>query len=145
MQRAEQLQDLSREHHGSLSLAAKILRLVKDGSKEELETMVTQVQKYYNDELEIHFQHEEQTLFSIIFKNYPDLRPISIRLLKEHGAIRLLCQTMSKDNASAELTQFAELLKSHTRLEERELFEKIELCFSKDELALVQNYQYDPS
>ena len=144
MKRADELQSLSREHHDSLSIAMRILRIAKSGSNDELADMVITVQKYYNDELEIHFHHEEQTLFATIFKQYPDLRPLSIQLLKEHGAIRLLCQRMSVENAAESLTEFADLLKSHTRLEERELFPKIEQCFSAEELALAHNYQYEP-
>ncbi|MCK5725790.1 MAG: hemerythrin domain-containing protein [Thiotrichaceae bacterium] len=143
MQRVEQLKSLSREHHVSLVMSSRIMKLVKEGSSEEITAKVIEVQQYYNDELELHFQHEEQTLFSTIFKNYPELRTLSTQLLKEHGEIRVLCQSMTAESAINDLTRFAELLKSHTRIEERELFPQVEACFNAEELAATQDFQPD--
>lgn len=143
MQRTEQLKSLSREHHVSLVMSSRIIKLVEKGSPEELAAKVLEVQKYYNDELELHFQHEEQTLFSTIFKNYPELRTLSTQLLKEHGEMRVLCQSMTAENAVSDLTHFAKLLKDHTRTEERQLFPQIEVCFSAEELAVAQDFQPD--
>ena len=59
MKRAEQLQDLSREHHDSLVMAKRISEVVESGSDAEILAAIDTVKNYYENELEVHFQHEE--------------------------------------------------------------------------------------
>lgn len=140
MKRYEQLKKLSREHHGSLSMAKKIAEIVVTGNDSDLLQAMNQVQQYYNDELESHFQHEEQTLFSIIFQNYAEHRDIATALLKEHGQIRVLVQGITMATAKKDLAEFALLLKDHTRVEERQLFPVVQEVFTSEQLDDVLNY-----
>ncbi len=70
MKRAEQLQDLSREHHDSLVMAKRIAEVAEGGDDTEILEAIETVKNYYETELEVHFQHEERTIFAPIFKEY---------------------------------------------------------------------------
>lgn len=140
MKRLEQLQKLSREHHGSLVMAKKIARIAEEGSDEELLEAIETVKAYYDEELEEHFQHEERTIFTPIFQQYREHIGIATTLLKEHGFIRLLIPKIQPESARKDLADFAEVLKNHTRMEERELFPVIETLFSDEQLDAVLNF-----
>ncbi len=140
MKRAIQLQDLSREHHDSLVLAKRLGEAVEDGSDEALLAAIEKVKHYYENELEVHFQHEERTIFAPIFKEYKEHIPLAGPLLKEHGAMRLLVPSLMLGNAKEGLAEFAYILKTHTRVEERELFPIIENLFTEEQLDAVLNF-----
>ena len=140
MKRVEQLQGLSREHHGSLVMVKKISEVAEHGNKEELLEAIKTVQHYYDNELEVHFQHEERTIFAPIFQHYKDNIGIASVLLKEHGAIRMLVPRITLDTAAADLAEFALVLKNHTRMEERELFPLVEELFNDEQLEAVLNF-----
>jgi len=140
MKRVEQLQDLSREHHGSLVMAKKIASIAEQGSDAELLEAIETVKQYYDDELEVHFQHEERTIFAPIFKDYKEHIGIATVLLKEHGAIRLLIPELTLQDAKNDLAAFALMLKEHTRLEESELFPLVEKLFTAEQLEAVNSF-----
>ncbi len=140
MKRIEQLQKLSKEHHGSLVMAKKIASMVEEGDDSTLLDAIEIIKKYYDDELETHFQHEERTIFKPIFSHHKEHMGIATTLLKEHGFIRLLIPKMTLQTAKQDLGQFAEVLKNHTRMEERELFPIIETLFTDEELDAVLNF-----
>ena len=140
MKRVEQLQKLSREHHGSLVMAKNIGLIAKEGGEQELLDAIETVKNYYDDELEEHFQHEERTIFAPIFKQFPDLNEMATILLKEHGFIRIMIPKITLETARKDLTDFALVLKNHTRMEERELFPLIETLFSDEQMDAVLNF-----
>ena len=140
MKRCEQLHKLSKEHHSSLVMAKRIARVAEEGDEAELLKAMSRVQAYYNDELELHFQHEEQTIFTIIFQQYKEHVEIATTLLKEHGYIRRLVQRLTPETARKELADFALVLKNHTRLEERELFPVVQDLFADEQLDAVLNF-----
>lgn len=140
MKRIEQLQKLSREHHGSLVMAKKIALIAEEGSEQELLEAMQTVKQYYDDELEEHFQHEERTIFAPIFRQFSELKEIATVLLKEHGFIRLLIPKITQETARKDLADFALVLKNHTRMEERELFPVIETVFTDEQMDAVLNF-----
>jgi hemerythrin-like domain-containing protein len=140
MKRAQQLQDLSREHHDSLVMSKKITEVAEQGSEAELLEAIEKVKNYYENQLEVHFQHEERTIFSLIFREYREHIGLATSLLKEHGAIRMLIPKLHLEAAREDLAEFAELLKNHTRVEERELFPIVESLFSDEQLDAVLNF-----
>lgn len=140
MKRAEQLQDLSREHHGSLVMAKRIAEVAETGDDAEIQEAIETVKNYYESELEVHFQHEERTIFAPIFKEYREHIGIATQLLKEHGAMRMLMPKLHVANAREDLAEFADMLKNHTRMEERELFPLIESTFTNEQLDAVLNF-----
>jgi len=140
MKRAEQLQGLSREHHDSLVMAKRMFEVVEKGNDDELLEAIKKVKDYYENELEVHFQHEERTIFAPIYKEYKEHVVLATGLLKEHGAIRMLIPQLTLENAKEGLTMFAEVLKKHTRTEERELFPIIEKLFTEEQLNAVLEF-----
>ncbi len=140
MKRAEQLQGLSREHHQSLVMAKRIFEVAENGSDDELLEAIEIVKDYYENELEIHFQHEERTIFAPIYKEYKEHVMLASGLLKEHGAMRMLIPQLTLENAKEDLSMFAEVLKNHTRVEERELFPIIEELFTEEQLDAVLEF-----
>jgi hemerythrin-like domain-containing protein len=140
MKRAEQLQKLSREHHGSLVMAKNIADIAENGSDADLLEAIKTVAQYYDDELEVHFQHEERTIFSLIFGQYKEHIAIATTLLKEHGFIRMIIPKITPETARKDLADFALMLKNHTRMEERELFPIIEELFTDEQLDAVMNF-----
>ena len=140
MKRVEQLQKLSREHHGSLVMAKNISLVAEEGSEADLIEAIQTIKDYDKRELEEHFQHEERTIFAVIFKNYKEHIPLATTLLKEHGLIRRLIIQITPETAKDDLANFGLLLKNHTRIEERELFPIIEETFSDEELDAVLNF-----
>ncbi len=141
MQRKAQLLPISKEHHDSIKMAEEILTIVENGSDDELLATIEKVQNYYENDLEIHFQHEERTIFAPIYKQYKEHVPLAMPLLKEHGAIRMLVPKLALENAREGLAMFAETLLSHTRIEEMELFPIIEKVFSKEQLDAVLEFK----
>ena len=140
MKRAEQLQKLSREHHGSLVMAKKIAKIVESGSDEDLLEAIALVNKYNDEELEEHFQHEEHTIFAPIFKEYKEHVELAKPLLKEHGYLRMLIPQMTLETARQDLAEFSVILEKHTRVEERELFPIVESLFSDEQMDAVLNF-----
>ena len=140
MKRVEQLQDLSRENHASLVMAKKIAEVARQGTEAELLEAIETVKDYYEKELEVHFQHEERTIFAPIYKDYQDHIALATGLLKEHGFMRMLVPALKIETARKDLAEFAEVLKNHTRVEERELFPLVESLFSEAQLDAVFNF-----
>jgi len=140
MKRVEQLKKLSREHHGSLVMAKNISDIAQNGDDTALLAAIETVKKYYDNELEVHFQHEERTIFSLIFREYKEHVGLAMPLLKEHGYIRQLIPRMTLETAKQDLAEFGLILKNHTRAEERELFPIVEELFTDEQLDAVLNF-----
>jgi len=140
MKRIEQLQKLSREHHGSLVMAKNLMEVAEKGDEAELAKAIETLKTYDEDELEVHFQHEERTIFSVIFKNYQEHIGLATTLLKEHGLMRRMIPAITPETAKKDLADFGLILKNHTRVEERELFPIIEAEFSDEELNAILNF-----
>lgn len=141
MKRAEQLQKLSREHHDSLVMAKKYTELAKTGSESDFIEAIKELNEYNDNELEFHFQHEERTIFAVIFKNYKEHIPLATPLLKEHGFMRMLIPQITPATAKEHFAVLGEVLKDHTRVEERELFPVIEQTFSDEELNAIVDFK----
>jgi len=140
MKRAEQLIKLSREHHGSLSMAKKISNIAANGTDEELLEAIEIIKEYNDSELEEHFQHEERTIFAPIFSEYKEHIGIATILLKEHGHIRMMIPRLNLETAREDLAEFGKMLKEHTRMEERELFPIIEELFTQEQMDAILNF-----
>ncbi len=140
MKRIEQLQKLSREHHGSLVMAKNLMEVAESGDDAALIEAIETLKAYDEDELEVHFQHEERTIFSVIFRNYQEHIALATTLLKEHGLMRRMIPAITPETAKKDLADFGLVLRNHTRIEERELFPIIEAEFSDEELAAILNF-----
>lgn len=138
--RAEQLRKLVQEHHECVTFADELILIAEEGADSEVAAGATKVELYNRMELEEHLQHEEQTILAPLVQEYPDNMPLCIRIGQEHGSLRMLVERMGLETTREDLATFGRLLKSHTILEEQELFPLIEKVFTQEQLDLVTGF-----
>ena len=131
------LRPLSREHQHGLALCVRLRRRIQQGSLEEveLERMRADVRHFYEAEAREHFDAEEQVLFPAADRHV-ELRLITRQLRLEHVELRRRASEIDTANAKA-LADLAELLSSHIRKEENQLFERMQNLMSADELRAL--------
>ena len=130
MLRDPSLIPLSHQHHNGLVLCVMTRRsLAQDSSAESVARLARRVIDRYELELINHFEIEEQVLF-------PACGPMPLvdELVAEHRAIEALIPALRSAPAAVLLEQFCELLSTHIRREESELFEQIQRTLPRDVL-----------
>jgi hemerythrin-like domain-containing protein len=137
MKRHPALIFLSRDHHHGLILSQLVKKnapLYK-GLPHDLAGKITYVASFHQDELKKHFFEEENILFEFVKTKNKYFEESVNQLKEEHRQLSELvsCFSETKDPETV-LHDFGVLLEQHIRFEERELFEKIQLSFSDDEL-----------
>ncbi len=123
MKRSAALQPLSREHHTALSLAKACERAAQSGDEEKVSKACQRAIRAFSDELEPHFQYEEQSLLPLLHS--PENRLLEQRTWADHQQLRELLDGLRQNNIEA-LGNFGKLLSVHVRFEERELFPALE-------------------
>ena len=120
MKRHAALLQLSREHHTALKLA-RVARFACDAGHEmAIIQAAEKITALFADELEPHFQAEEETLLPALAA--AGERELVRRTLDEHAELRALNRRLAEPDGET-LARFAALLHDHVRFEERELFE----------------------
>lgn len=120
MRRHQQLQDLSREHHTALQLALRAKRAAQSGDTAQIAASAAVCVEAFSVELDPHFVIEENELLPALAQHGE--HDLVRRTLADHEQLRSLVVQLAQPDA-ATLHSFAELLNSHVRFEERELFE----------------------
>lgn len=143
MKRIEQLQSLSREHHQSLILAQKAIKVSAEGESSAIAELCQDIVNEYNDVWRVHFQIEEESIFSL-FKNKAEgndseteALQLCQQLYQEHQTLNDYYEQMKSSEfplLGVLLGKFGVLLKEHTRTEERQLFPLLEELLSSKEL-----------
>ena len=123
MKRHQKLQDLSREHHAALQLALKAKRAAMSGDPMAIEAMTVSCLAAFYAELDPHFVVEENTMLPLLVQAGED--GFVKRLEHDHHELRRLSLQLEPADATI-LLRFAELLTSHVRFEEREMFVVLE-------------------
>ncbi len=123
MKRSATLQPLSREHHTALTLAKACERAVQSGDKEQVTKICQRVIRAFSDELEPHFQIEEQSFLPLLHD--AEARALAQHTLADHQQMRALLDGLRQNDAQA-LNLFGKSLSAHVRFEERELFPVLE-------------------
>ena len=130
MLRDPSLIPLSHQHHNGLALCVLTRRsLAGDSSPENRAKLARRVIDRYEIELVNHFEIEEQVLFPAC-----GALPIIDQLLAEHRAIEGLVAQLRENSSAALLEEFCELLSSHIRREEHDLFEQAQRTIPREEL-----------
>ncbi len=127
MKRHEKLQDLSREHYGALKLALQAKRAAMSGEPAQIGASAAACVAAFAAELEPHFQVEENTLLPLLAASGES--ELVQRVEQDHRELRLFAAQLRQPEASA-LLAFAELLTTHVRFEEREMFEAAEALYA---------------
>jgi len=138
--RAAQLRKLVQEHHECITFAEGLVQTAEQGSDAEVAAGMTKVELYNRTELEPHLQHEEQTILGPLVQEHPDHMQLCIRVGQEHGQLRMLVEKMASEPERNDLGVFGKLLKSHTMLEEGELFPLIEELFTPEQMDQVTGF-----
>ena len=144
MPRHSTLIPLSHDHHEALLIA---LRLKKGGPtsqhdhlwQTDIKKQVHSLQLFFERELLPHFTIEEEILFPVA-STIPELQDTIKNLLAQHQMMREAMRDISHVNDETrlkkELADFGALLESHVRIEERELFPKLEEAESEGRITL---------
>jgi hemerythrin-like domain-containing protein len=139
-ERCRQMEQLSREHDEGMAFADRISELASDGSAASLTEGVRLVREYYQEELEQHLQHEEQTIFAPIVQFHREHFSLCVRLGTEHGLLRTIATGMCLETAQRDLPAFADILRKHTVAEEEELLPLVESLFTPEQLDAVMHF-----
>jgi iron-sulfur cluster repair protein YtfE (RIC family) len=126
MKRIEALIPYSSEHHQSLCLAKQCINTAKTNDAAAIQALCTKIVNTFEAELDEHFKREEHHIFPAVKQHQPELAELCLRLEAEHQQFRDLYESVKTGNYSV-LEAFGTLLKEHTRTEERELFDKINI------------------
>lgn len=130
MKRNKNLQSLSRDHHHGLLLGWKVRQGLKNNIDEKI---IADYIIYFSDQALIpHFKEEEE----LLLKYLPADNAFKHRVFNEHGEIlNRVGQLRSNVPLDQEmLLKIAELLDTHIRFEERELFPYLESTLSPQQL-----------
>ena len=123
MKRTPALQPLSREHHTALALAKACERAVQSRDEGLVGKTCQRILQAFSDELEPHFQIEEQSLLPLL--RSAGNAPLEQRTMEDHQQLRALLNGLQQNDIEA-LDSFGKLLSAHVRFEERELFPALE-------------------
>ncbi|MEE9352005.1 MAG: hemerythrin domain-containing protein [Thiotrichaceae bacterium] len=139
MKRIEYLIKLSREHHISLVLAKRCVDVATGQDQQEIKILCASIVEEFPETWEKHFLTEEQSVLPVVMQFYPDLQELCHSLTDEHQQMRKMYEQM-KEGDTTILKQFGELLRAHTRKEERELFPNINTpLFVEQATTLLSN------
>jgi iron-sulfur cluster repair protein YtfE (RIC family) len=140
--RHDSLIPLSRDHQYALLLCLRIHRgLPEHGDDLDwLKTKAANTVRFFDEDLTIHFQAEEQVLFPAMSR-FSGAREIVEDLLREHGTLKRLVDQLRRSESgscTSTLKQFADTLEAHIRKEERALFPIYEQQASAEVIAAVE-------
>src|SRR3954447_3324925 len=125
MLRDKNLIPLSHQHHHALALCVRIDRAIQAGEV-DLVAFQNEIRLSFDQEIQYHFAAEEKELFPIAMQ-FPELQSLVQELLAEHATLRAyFSQAKSGEMNEAALKNSADLLSSHIRKEERQLFEALQ-------------------
>lgn len=127
------LRPLSRQHHHALALCVLIRRELERPAP-DLAMLSRRARAQFANDIRAHFALEEQILFPAVIAELGPL-PLIDQLLAEHRRLEQLAAHIAAEESSGALAAFAELLRSHVRLEENELFENIQGRLAPETLA----------
>lgn len=140
MKRSDSLLKLSREHHGALVLAKRAQGFgATPGAAAEV--FMAQLVATFADELDPHFQAEENTLLPAL--QAAGESALVKRTLAEHAELRGLIEAVARRDPPA-LPRFGVALAAHVRFEERELFPAAEAVLAPASLLTIETRLHQP-
>ena len=130
MLRDASLIPLSHQHHNGLALCVMTRRsMATDTSAQNLAKLARRVVDRYELELVNHFEIEEQVLFPAC-----GAMPLIAELIADHRALEGMVARLRAESSPALLEEFCELLSTHIRREEKELFEESQRTLPRETL-----------
>lgn len=144
MKRHPSLHPLSQHHHFALIQALEMRRAAETPSERRAAAVMRQAEKFvrfWHKSGQVHFREEEEVLLPAYARHTRiDKDAQIIRLLGDHAEIRAAVLNLeerlaAKDPIEAEeLARIGKLLHDHVRLEENEVFPRIEKALGERQL-----------
>jgi len=131
IKRSPQLQPLSREHHDGLLFVWKLKQGLEN--RTPVERLKDFTGWFWRHHIKPHFFQEEKILIPLL----PEGHAMAVQLKKEHDYIRELILAIDREPDRHDFIRLANLLETHIRFEERELFNYLEQQLSEQQLAAV--------
>ena len=133
MRRDPSLIPLSHQHHNGLALCVLTRRSLAAGSSPgDLSKAARRIVDRYQLELVNHFEIEEQVLFPVCGNH-----PLIPSLIEDHRMLEKLAGELATAPSAAAIERFCDLLSTHIRREEKELFEQIQTDLPREVLDRV--------
>jgi len=139
MKRHPALIPLSREHHDGLVQAVRLRRAAADGDASARLAAAKDFIEFFRNDERVHLRDEEEELFPLFLRHVQSqpapLREARVQHVQLEGCARTLEIAVTAGSVDRETLKTAgELLDTHIRLEERQLFPLIEELVPDDEL-----------
>ena len=143
MKRHESLHPLSQHHHFALIQVWEMRQALKQtGAKREgaVRSVARKFVRFWKNAGQIHFREEEEVLLPVYARHTRlDEDKNVMRMLAEHAIIRGLIGQITAALEDGEVSEeavskLAQTLYDHVRLEENEIFPRIEKALSEEEL-----------
>ena len=122
MKRHPALAPLSRDHQRTLAVAQRLRRATHETGPQAVAAFLA----VWDPEERQHFRLEEEVLLPVCAVHGGPDHPVIRMVLVDHLRIRVAAERLSADTSLATLHALGEILASHVRLEEHELFPLIE-------------------
>ena len=132
MLRDKNLIPLSHQHQHALALCVRIDRASPIGEA-DLGAWRAEIAQLFETEIGIHFTAEEQVLFPAA-RRFRELIPLVEDLVADHAVLRESF-AQAHELSAPNVTASAQLLATHVRKEERQLFERLQALMSAEEMA----------
>ena len=137
MLRHKSLHPLSHQHHNGLALCVLGERsLTHDASGSNVLHTAARAVERFDIELTNHFGIEERILFPVIQRELGP-HPLITTLLAEHRELERLAELLRTGPDEVTLRGFYDLLRTHIRKEENDLFEEIQCRLEPETLAAL--------
>lgn len=146
MKRHESLHPLSQHHHFALIQVWELRRALKQPAAERrkaLRAVARKFVRFWKRAGQVHFREEEEVLLPAYARHVRlDNDADVMRMLAEHAIIRGLITTIdallaNDEVADEDVAKLAQTLYDHVRLEENEIFPRIEMALSEDEMRVM--------
>ncbi len=135
---------LSHDHHHGLVMAERLVRgrAANPGADwpEEATDQGERLLRFFESDLEPHFEAEEKHLFPLAARVLTDGAERTGALLRDHERMRGMIRAIGRepDGVTRErLRAFGELLRAHIRREERDFFPRVQAEFAPEELEAL--------
>jgi iron-sulfur cluster repair protein YtfE (RIC family) len=133
MKRHPALEQLSRDHHRALVVAARLKR----ASATDAEQVRQSFLDYWEAEGRLHFREEEEILLPTLARFASPEEPIVARVLIDHVRIRAAAAELAGGVDLPALRGLGTELEQHVRRQERQLFPLIEQALPEPELIAL--------
>ncbi len=144
MKRHSSLHALSRHHHFALIQALEMRRAAEAPAEKRAAAIARQAEKFvrfWHKTGQVHFREEEEVLLPAYARHIRlDQDPEVMRVLADHAEIRAAVADFEQrlgaktPIAPEEMARVGKLLHDHVRLEENELFPRIEKALGEERL-----------